>query len=71
MSSEIRVTGEQCAGQAAVDEGKADRNQRKAEKLPREQPLMENERAEDHRGRGRHKGHEQHIGRPASERMRK
>jgi hypothetical protein len=35
MPSEIRVTGKQCAGQAPVDEGKADRNQGEAEKLVR------------------------------------
>ena len=41
------------AGQAAVDEGKANRDQREAKKLARQQPLMQKQRAEDHRGRRR------------------
>ena len=40
MSSEIRVSAKQGAGQAAVDEGEADRDDREAEELPREQPFM-------------------------------
>jgi hypothetical protein len=46
--SEIRVCAGQGAGQATVDEGKADRYQPEAEKLPREQPFMKKHRAEDH-----------------------
>ena len=45
--SEIRVSARQGAGQATVDEGNADRNQPEAEKLPREQPFMQKQRAED------------------------
>ena len=71
MPSEISVAGKQRAGQAAVDEGKADRDQRKTEKLPRQQPFMQDERAKDHRGRGGHKGHERTFVAPAPERMRK
>ena len=48
MWSEIRVTANQGAGQAAVDEGKAERDQPEAEKLPRKQPFMQKQRAEDH-----------------------
>ena len=48
MPREIRVSARQGAGQAAVNEGKADRDQREAEKLPREQPFMQKQRAEDH-----------------------
>ena len=48
MWSEIRVSARQGAGQAPVNEGKADRDQREAKKLPPEQPFMEKQRAEDH-----------------------
>ena len=48
MWSEIRVSAKQEPGQAAVDEGEAERDHREAEKLPREQPFMQKQRAEDH-----------------------
>ena len=63
---EIRVAAdvEQGAGQAAVNEGKAERDDREADELLRRQPLVQEDRAKNHRRRGGEKRYEQHIRSP-------